>query len=65
MIPNRSQFRETKLPAREPGFSQPELQEEMEKTFRKLSDLLEQYAPAWYPDQLREKAESVRRHIGK
>jgi hypothetical protein len=65
MIPNRSQFRETKLPAREPSFSQPELQEEIENTFRKLSDLLEQYAPAWYPDQLREKTESVRRHIGK
>jgi hypothetical protein len=65
MIPNRSQFRETKLRAREPGFSQPELQEEMETTFRKLSDLLEQYAPSWYSDQLREKTESVRRHIGK
>jgi len=65
MIPNRSQFGERKLPAHEPGFSQPELQEEMEKTFRKLSDLLEQYAPTWYSDQLREKTESVRRHIGK
>jgi len=65
MIPNRSQFRETKLPAREPSFAQSEIQEEMENTFRKLSDLLEQYAPAWYPDQLREKTESVRRHIGK
>jgi hypothetical protein len=37
----------------------------METTFRKLSDLLEQYAPAWYSDQLREQTESVRRHIGK
>jgi hypothetical protein len=65
MIPNRSQFREKKLPARETGFSQPEIVEEMEKTFRELSALLEQYAPAWYPDQLREKTESVRRHLGK
>ena len=64
MIPSHSQFRETKLPAREPSLSQPELQEEMETTFRKLSDLLEEYAPAWYSDQL-QKTESVRRHIGK
>lgn len=64
MIPNRSQFRETKLPARESGFSQPELQEEIKTTFRKLSDLLEQDAPTWYSDQLREKTESVRGHIG-
>jgi hypothetical protein len=65
MIPNRSQFRKTNFPEREPNLSQPELQKELEQTFRKLSDLLEQYAPAWYPDQLRERTESVQRRIGK
>jgi hypothetical protein len=65
MVPNRSQFRETNFPGREPSLSQPELQKELEQTFRKLSDLLEQYAPVWYPDQLREKTESVQRRIGK
>lgn len=65
MIPSRSQFREIRLPAHEPGLSQPELQEEMEETFLKLCDLLEQYAPGWYSNQLREKTESVRRQIGK
>jgi hypothetical protein len=37
----------------------------MEETFLKLCDLLEEYAPAWYSDQLCEKTESVRRQIGK
>ena len=65
MIPNRSQFGERRPVAHEPGLSQPALLEEMEKTFLKLCDLLEQYAPPWYSDQLHEKAESVQRQIGR
>lgn len=61
MIPNRSQFGEMRLAAHQPDFSQ----REMEETFLKLCDLLEEYAPAWYSDQLCEKTESVRRRIGK
>jgi len=61
MIPKRSQFGEMRLAAHEPGFSQ----QDMEETFLKLADLLEEYAPAWYSDQLCEKTESVRRQIGK
>jgi hypothetical protein len=60
MIPSRFQFGETRL-AHEPAFSQAEPQKEMEETFLKLYDLLEQYAPPWYSDQLREEAESVLR----
>ena len=61
MIPKRSQFSEMRLAPHEPGFSQ----QDMEETFLKLADLLEEYAPAWYSDQLCEKTESVRRQIGK
>ena len=63
MIPSRSQYSETGLAAHEPAFSQAELQEEMEETFLKLYDLLEQYAPPWYPDPLHQKAESILRQI--
>jgi len=65
MVPNRSKFGGMRLPAHEPGFAPPERQEGIEQTFLKLFDLLEQYAPAWYSDSLREKTESVRRQIGK
>lgn len=65
MIPSRSQFGEVGLPVQDLMGSQAELQEEMEETFVKLCDLLEQYAPAWYSDRLRERTESVRRQIGK
>jgi len=65
MIPSRSQFGGIRLPLHEPGFSQPELQAEIEAMFLNLCDLLEEYAPAWYSDRLREKIESVRRLIGK
>ena len=61
MAPSRCQFGEVRLSAHQPGFSQ----QEMEETFLKLCDLLEEYAPAWYSDQLCEKTESVRRQIGK
>jgi hypothetical protein len=64
MIPNRSQFGGTGPAAHESGLSQPELREEMEKTFLKLCDLLEQYAPSWYSARLHEEAESVLLQIG-
>jgi len=65
MIPNGSQFDELRPAKLEPGFSRPELQEEIAETFLKLCDLLEQYSPGWYSDQLHEKAESVQRQIGR
>lgn len=61
MIPKRSQFGEMRFAAHKPRLSQ----QEIEETFLKLCDLLEEYAPAWYSDQLCEKTESVRRQIGK
>jgi len=64
MIPKRSQSGERRLALHEPRLFQPKLREEMEETFLKLYDLLEQYSPPWYPNQLHEKAESVLRHIG-
>lgn len=65
MIPRRSQFGERRLPARERAVSEPELYQEMENTFLKMCDLLEQYAPLWYSDPLRQEAQAVLRHMGK
>ena len=64
MIRKRSQFGGRRLVAHEPSLFRPQLREEMEETFLKLYDLLEQYSPPWYSNQLHEKAESVLRHIG-
>jgi hypothetical protein len=64
MIPKRSQSGERRLAPHEPGLSRPQPRKEMEETFVKLYDLLEQYSPPWYPNQLHEKAESVLRQIG-
>lgn len=58
MITNRSQFRESQRPT-------PELEEKLYDTFVKMRDLLEEYAPTWYSDDLRERAEAVARHLGK
>jgi len=64
MVPSRSQFGEIKLSAHE-SCSEPEQHEELEDTFHKLLDLLDEYAPSWYSDQLREEAISVLRHEAK
>ena len=60
MIPSRSEFDEIRLPSHESS-SEVDQHEELQETFLKLFDLLEQYAPPWYSDQLREEAESVLR----
>jgi hypothetical protein len=59
MKPNRSQF------GGKPRAPEPEVREEIKETFLELCDLLEQYSPPWYSDQLHEKAESVVRQISR
>lgn len=58
MISNYSQHEDVKVPAREPFVSQVEFQK-VRETLQEVHDLLEQYAPAWYPEQLQKKVESV------
>lgn len=59
MMADRSQTDVPKFPVREPFFSETVRQELMKQTLRELYDLLEQYAPAWYPERLHKKAESL------
>ena len=42
-----------------PVLSPVELQQQVRDTFRELYNLMEQYAPTWYPEQLRERVKSV------
>ena len=65
MIPDCSHPGDSKLSAREPFVSQIELQKQIKETLRELYDLLEQYAPAWYPQELHEKVESLLRLLEK
>jgi hypothetical protein len=59
MTPNRSHPAYSKSYVRASSVSPIELQERMKETLRELYDLIEQYAPPWYPRQLHKKAESV------
>jgi hypothetical protein len=65
MITNRSPFRESQCPAVQPTVRDPAMEEKLYDTFVKMRDLLEEYAPRWYSDDLREKAEAVVRRLGK
>jgi hypothetical protein len=65
MIPDRFQPGDSKPSAGEASGSQIELQGQMTETLRELYDLLEEYAPAWYPQQLHEKLESLLRLLEK
>jgi len=65
MATSHVRFHESRLHASAPAVLEPRLEEELYETFLKMRDLLEGYAPSWYPEDLREKAEAVVRHIGK
>jgi hypothetical protein len=65
MIPDCFQPGDSKPSAGETSGSQIELQGQMTETLRELYDLLEEYAPAWYPQQLHEKVESLLRLLEK
>jgi hypothetical protein len=59
MIPNCFRPDDEELSAREPLVSQVEMQQQLLQTFRELRDLLEQYAPAWYPHRLQKKVGTI------
>jgi len=61
MIPKGPRSGKRELSCREPLVSQMELLENTRKTLAEFYDLLEEYAPSWYPERLRNKARSVLR----
>jgi hypothetical protein len=65
MIPDSSKRTDLRLIKNQHSFSQRELQEETKKVLREMYDLLEQFAPAWYPQELHQRAESVLRSLEK
>ena len=51
--------------ARKPFVSQVELEAQTQDALREMYDLLEQYAPAWYPPELHDKVGSILRQLAK
>jgi hypothetical protein len=59
MISDGSEASDVNLRPLENGSSQIELNERVGNTVRELYRLLELYAPAWYTEELHEKAEAA------
>jgi hypothetical protein len=59
MISDGSEASDVNLRRLENGSSQIELNERVGNTVRELYRLLELYAPAWYTEELHEKAEAA------
>jgi len=65
MIPNSSPRSDSMASARKPFVSRVELEVQTKDALREVYDLLEQYAPAWYPQELHDKVGSILRQLAK
>ena len=62
MIKSCFQSQSNPLPARGQNVRKPEREEKLYDTFLKMRDLLEEYAPSWYSDALRQRVEAIVQH---
>jgi hypothetical protein len=65
MISNSSPRSDATASARRPLVSRVELEAQTRDALREMYDLLEQYAPAWYPRELHDKVGSIFRQLAK
>jgi hypothetical protein len=65
MISNSSPRSDSMASARRPLVSRVELEAQTRDALREMYDLLEQYAPAWYPQELHDKVGSILRQLAK
>ena len=59
MFSNSSLRRDSEPSARKSFASHVELEGQTKEAIREMYDLLEQYAPSWYPRELHEKVEAL------
>ena len=62
MIPSRFQSDQCPRPGRGPNLREPTLEKPLYTTLLEISNLLEDYAPAWYSDALRHRVEAILQH---
>lgn len=65
MISNSSPGGDPMASAPKPFVSRIELEAQAKHALREMYDLLEQYAPAWYPQELHDKVGSILRQLAK
>lgn len=65
MISNSSPRSDSMASARKPFVSRVELEAQTTDALREMYDLLEQYAPAWYPQELHDRVSSILRQLAK
>lgn len=59
MIASRFWSNESQLPASGPSVRGPQQEENLYDTFLTMRDLLEEYAPVWYSDDLHKRVQAV------